>query len=294
MRTRSRSVAPFNRAVLGLGAPPLAVAQRRAGHRLILDLRSGTEWFPYYTGEFDDGDARAARELLRRRPGAAVDAGANVGLWTVPLAAEASALGTRVIAAEPLPQNTRRRLLDNLRLNGLEGCVDIRQVALSDGPGWLTMTFREDFAGGAGTGNAAVLFDDGTDGQWDGVELAVRSLDDVLDDVGRPPVSIIKADVGGHEDRLLVGAIRTLARDRPTVFAEWNSVYYARRNVDPTDATTPLLRQLDYRCLRRGPTGWITDARFRSDLPFENVLLVPEERADELVDPVRRTVRSIR
>src|SRR4051812_17459559 len=134
LRSHSRGIAPFNRAMLARGVGPLAVARMRAGHRLVVDLRSGTEWFAYYTGQFDDPRIRAARALVHRRPGVAVDAGANIGLWTVPLTLEAATVGSRVIAVEPVPGNARR-LGENLRLNGVEAHADIRQVALSDGSG---------------------------------------------------------------------------------------------------------------------------------------------------------------
>jgi hypothetical protein len=48
--------------MLRWGAPPVHIARMRAGHRMLLDLRSGTEWFAYYSGSFDDG-----RIQFRRR-----------------------------------------------------------------------------------------------------------------------------------------------------------------------------------------------------------------------------------
>jgi FkbM family methyltransferase len=263
----------------------------RAGHRLIVDLRSGTEWFAYYTGEFDDTRIRAARALMRRRPGVAVDAGANIGLWTVPLALEAAAAGSRVIAVEPVPANARR-LSENLRLNGVEAHTDIRRVALSDGPGHVTMTLREDFAAGARTGNAAVMIDDGRDAQWERVEVPAQPLDQLLDDMGRPAVSVIKSDLEGHEDRFLAGANRTFLEDRPVAFAEWNKIYYSRRGTGPTEATAPLLRGWEYRCLRRGGRDWTVDVLFRSDLPLDDVLLVPVERVEEVLHLLRQTDRE--
>jgi FkbM family methyltransferase len=291
VRNRSRGVAPFNRTLIALGGGPLAVADMRAGHRLIVDLRSGTEWFSYYTGEFDDLRIRVARAVLRRRPGTALDAGANIGLWTVPLALEAAAIGSRVIAVEPVPANARR-LRENLRLNGVEAHADIRQVALSDGPGRVTMTLREDFAAGALTGNAAVMIDDGSDARWNRLEAPAQPLDELLDEMGRPSVSVIKSDLEGHEDRFLSGAGRTFLADRPVAFVEWNKVYYARRGTEPTEGTAPLLRDWDYRCLRREGREWTIDVLFRSDRPLDNVLLVPVERVEEILDLLGQTERE--
>lgn len=290
VRQRSRGIAPLNRLTLRLGASPVAVARMRTGHRMILDLRSGTEWLPYYSGEFDDRRIRVARELMRRRSGIAVDAGANIGLWTVPLALEAAELNRRVIAVEPVPVNTRR-LVQNLRLNRVDEYVDVKQVALSDTSGRTTMTLREDFVGGAQTGNAAVFVDDGADDSWSRTEVATRTLDEVLEDLGKPPVSVLKIDVEGQEDRLLAGAQTTVSQNRPIVFAEWNAVYYSRRGIDVTKATAPLLRAWNYRCLRRVQQHtWIVDDLFRSRLPLEDVVLVPEEDAAEVVDLMQRVV----
>jgi FkbM family methyltransferase len=293
LRNRSRGIAPFNRALIALGGGPLAVADMRAGHRLIVDLRSGTEWFSYYTGEFDDQRIRVARAVLRRRPGTALDAGANIGLWTVPLALEAAASGSRVIAVEPVPANARR-LRENLGLNGVEAHVDIRQVALSDSPGRVTMTLREDFAAGALTGNAAVMIGDSSDAQWNRLEVSAQPLDELLDEMGRPSVSVIKSDLEGHEDRFLAGSGRTFLTDRPVAFVEWNKAYYARRGTRPTEATAPLLRDWNYRCLRRDGHEWTVDILFRSDRPLDNVLLVPAERVEDLLDLLRQTDRERR
>ncbi|SFL57975.1 FkbM family methyltransferase [Geodermatophilus ruber] len=291
LRTHSRRIAPVNRALMALGGGPLVVADMRAGHRLIVDLRSGTEWFTYYTGEFDDRRIRVARAVVRRRPGVAVDAGANIGLWTVPLALEAAAAGSRVVAAEPVPANALR-LAENLRLNGVEAHADIRRVALSDAPGRVTLTLREDFAAGAMTGNAAVLIDDGSDAQWDHLEVPAQPLDEVLDDLGRPSVSVIKSDLEGSEDRFLAGADRTFRSDRPVALAEWNAVYYDRRETRPTETTAPLLRDWDYRCLRRDAREWTVDHLFRSNRPLDNVLLVPAERVEEMIGLLRQTDRE--
>jgi FkbM family methyltransferase len=279
---------------MALGAGPLAMADMRAGHRLLVDLRSGTEWFAYYTGEFDDQRIRVARTLLRLRPGVAVDAGANIGLWTVPLAREAAAVGGRVIAVEPVPANAGR-LRENLRLNGIDVRADVYELALSDAPGRVTMTLREDFAAGAATGNAAVASDDG-DTRWERLEVPARPLDDLLDELGRPAVSVVKSDLEGHEARFLAGATRTFAVDRPIAFVEWNGSYDARQGAGLTEITAPLLREWDYRCLRRDrrPDGWewTTDIRFRSHRPLDNVVLAPAERVRETLDLLRRAERS--
>jgi FkbM family methyltransferase len=280
----------LNRFLLRLGAPPVTVARMSAGHRLLLDLRSGSEWLAYYTGEFDEGRIRTAQALLRRAPGGiAVDAGANIGLWTVPLALEASRSGAYVLAFEPIPHNAAR-LRQNLSLNEVAPHVQVWQHALSDHSGALSMTLREDFANGAGTGNAAAAIDDGTDNAWSRVEVAAQTLDDVIDGHGRHPVRVVKADLEGHEDRFLTGAHRTFANHRPVAFVEFNRVYYDRRGVDPADVTEKLLRDWDYRCLRLRSGRWQSQTRFDSDRPLDDLILVPRERQLEVIELLVRHV----
>jgi hypothetical protein len=58
------------------------------------------------------------------------------------------------------------------------------------------------------------------------------------------------------------------------------------------EATAPLLRDWDYRCLRRVGREWTIDVLFRSDRPLDNVLLVPVERVEELLDLLRQPDRE--
>jgi FkbM family methyltransferase len=275
-----RLVDPLNRRALRLGAPAVAQTRMRMGHRMRLDLRSGTEWFAFYTGVFDDARIAAAADLVRPG-GTVVDAGANIGLWTVPLALRAAWRGSRVLAVEPVPANARR-LRENLSLNGVLEVTDVVEVALSDAAAEVTMSLREDFAGGAATGNASVSVEDGQDGVFSAVQVQAMTLDDVLDACGGPVVNVVKADLEGYEDRFLAGARATFTRHRPVAFVEWNPVYYRRRGVDPVAAVTPLLRDWDYRCLQFAGSAWQTTMDFTSDNELDNLVLVPAERVDEV------------
>lgn len=280
VRPRWQYVDPLNRALLRLGAPVVAETRMCAGHRMRLDLRSGTEWLAYYTGAFDAERLEVARTLLRHG-GAVVDAGANIGLWTVPLAVEAARKDAVVLAFEPVVANVER-LTENLRINGVDGVVRVHRLALSDAPAQLTMTLREDFADGAGTGNASVALDDSVDSPYSTVDVQSVTLDDVLERAGGPRVDVLKVDVEGHEDRLLQGAQRTFREHRPVAFVEWNAVYYQRRGIDPTAAVTPLLADWDYRSLQMVDGRCRTGREFTSDKPLDDLVLVPAERQAEV------------
>jgi FkbM family methyltransferase len=249
-----------NRACLAVGSRPVVTARMRLGHRLRLDLRSGSEWFAFYTGEFDDRRITALRLLL----------------------------GPGDVAVEPVPANADR-LRDNLRLNGVDGTAEVCQVALSDSAGHVSLTLREDFRDdGAATGNAAVLIDDGDDGRYDTVDVETVRLDDLLAGHGDPAVRLVKADLEGHEDRFLTGATGTLRRHRPVVVVEWNDVYYRRRGVDATSVVSGLLEALGYRCLRFDSGAWITTSRFASPRPIDDLLLVPGEQVADVLPALHR------
>ena len=279
VRTRSRWAAPFNAGALRVGARPLAQTRMRTGHRMLLDLRSGSEWFAFYTGEFDDSRIAAAQRLLTEPGSVAIDAGANIGFWSVPLARRATDIGGRLIAIEPVPPNAAR-LRDNLGLNNLNAVADIVEAAVSDRDGQGRIVLREDFAAGAETGNAALEIADGTDARLPSLPVMLIRLDDLLEQhYGHVQVRVIKADIEGHEDRFLAGAVQTFSRCRPVAFLEWNRIYYQRRKVNPTVAVGALLRELSYRCLRNQQGVWTDNARFWSPQEIDDLVLVPEEQA---------------
>jgi FkbM family methyltransferase len=266
----------LNQALLRSGATPTAETRMRGGHRLRLDLRSPAQARAFYTGEFDDDRIRMAQDLMTGGS-IAIDAGANVGLWTVPLAGRAAAVGARVIAVEPVPSNAAR-LRHNLAINDVTLVADVVQTALSDVQGSGHITLREDFDAGAATGNAALTIDDGTDERFTTIAVPLVPLDDLLGRYGAPHVSVVKADLEGHEDRFLAGASDTFARCRPTAFFEWNLTYYRRRGVDPAATVRPLLRQLRYHCLRdRGRGDWREQPDFWSPRDIDDLVLVPDE-----------------
>jgi FkbM family methyltransferase len=279
----ARYVAPLNTAALAAGADPLVTVRMRLGHVLRLDLRSGTEWFSYYSREFDDRRIATARRLLRSPGAVAIDAGANIGLWSVPLARHLASLGGRLLALEPMPANARR-LRENLALNDLTTVADVREVAVSDRAGPAALSLREDFRDGADTGNAALVIDDGTDDGYRQIEVETVPLDDLLGAGER--VEFVKADLEGHEDRFLLGAVGTFRRCRPVAVLEWNRVYYDRRGVDPTAVTSDVLHDLDYRCLRYTTAGWSTTREFTSPRPVDDLVLAPRERIPEVLAAV--------
>ena len=123
-----------------------------------------------------------------------VDIGANVGSYTI-LACRA--IGARGYAIEPVPE-TFRRLLSNVRLNGIDERVMCLNVGASSESGFLH------FKTGLDTTNHAMADGDQAAGT---IRVAVSTLDEVL---RRESPALIKIDVEGYETPVLQGASETL------------------------------------------------------------------------------------
>ncbi len=159
------------------------------------------------------------------KPGTTVvDAGAHIGVHTVPLARLVGSKG-RVYAFEP-QRKIYRELVFNLRLNGIDNVVPLR-FALGHTTGVTEM-------------NTAVPGNEGgthVGAGGDRVELRT------LDSFGLRNVSLIKIDVEHFEDYLLEGAQLTIARYRPVILIEIMGGHFyadatpqARARIDGTRA----------------------------------------------------------
>lgn len=150
-----------------------------------------------YTGLHEFADMAFVLHCLR--PGDLfVDVGANVGSYTILACA---AVGADGIAFEPVPK-TFRRLLDNVRLNGLETRVRCINKAAGATAGSVTFTT------GLDTTNHVVA---DREPAAEGIDIETTTLDESLD--GTAPF-LLKIDVEGYEMPAIDGAERTLADGR--------------------------------------------------------------------------------
>lgn len=182
---------------------------------------------------------------------------------------------------EPLPGNCNR-LRENVRLNGVENVVHIHEVGLSDKPGTLEISLREDFARGSETGNAAIVIDE-RDRHFRRTTIDVDTLDRVFDSLDIPRLDFVKVDIEGHEDKFLAGAGSVISRFRPIIFIEINEHYYKRRGVDVDERFQSWLTSFKYVCGFQTSQGWsLREFRSRKP-PIDDVLFVPSERLAELL-----------
>jgi FkbM family methyltransferase len=193
---------------------PWLVAQLPTGPWIRVSGVSCFEWVVFEGGQ--SPETRTLDAFLERvRPGATVvDVGANIGLYTLSVAARAGPRG-RVLAVEPNPL-AARRLRENVALNQFEN-VAIVEAAMADAPGTLRLHLAPD-------SECSSLFETelGTGG---GVEVRVTTIDAEVERARLARVDLLKIDVEGAEIRALIGAERLLTGpDAPILLVEANPI----------------------------------------------------------------------
>jgi FkbM family methyltransferase len=199
------------------GEGPVWVTMR-GGWQIQLDLRVPPERFPYWTGAYEDEFVLLSAETLTEGA-TALDVGANVGLFTIPLALAARTRGARVIAFEPVPANVTR-LRASIAANGLGDVVTVLPYALGAEPGTLTLAPEAGEVGGNAARSA------------DGLEVEVRTLDE-LQDLG--DCVFVKIDVEGGELDVLYGGEQFFQRTRPRILLELNQPWMSIAGWSVTD-----------------------------------------------------------
>jgi len=184
-----------------------AVVSLEGGGSIGVDLWTphGRKWFAY---GFCEPAACAMQALLR--PGdVMIDAGANIGLFTVLAAARVGPHG-HVIACEPATA-TMQLLRENVARNDF-GWVELREVALAEEPGRLEMQVFE-------PGSGFSSFAPAESARASSIEVDVTTLDDVAGPL-LERTRLVKLDVEGAELRALRGAGALLERARPDFIVE--------------------------------------------------------------------------
>lgn len=170
------------------------------------------------------------------------DVGANIGLYTRFFAACFDA--AQVVAFEPVPDN-RRQLEKNVDLGKIGHRVTILPFALADADG--EQEFRVDDMSSASSTLSRVTGGCAAQGREQygfspKVRLvACRRLDSIIADLKLPAPDVIKVDVEGAEDLLLLGATDCLRSQSPKLAIELHGA-------DKAKAVFAILSDLHYRC----------------------------------------------
>ncbi|MGH7116492.1 MAG: FkbM family methyltransferase, partial [Stellaceae bacterium] len=146
--------------------------------------------------------------------GVAIDVGANLGEWTVPLARRVGPAG-RVLALEPAPR-AAKALGRTLAANALAQAELVR-CALGDHDGETEFAIPIVTSARADTGTAHI---GAAAAGHEVLTVPLRSLDALAAERRIDRIDLIKIDVEGHERAVLDGAAASLARFRPALVLE--------------------------------------------------------------------------
>jgi FkbM family methyltransferase len=194
-----------------LPAPPAGFhADLPHGGRVFLHYREDIGLAVLMSGGFESTDIELAVEHARP-DSVAFDVGANVGMFTIPLAHAVGARG-RVVAVEPSPDNVQR-LEENIRFNGLSN-VRVEAVAVIERAGSVSLHLGNDPAF-----HSTTDVDDYRDAD-SSIVVPGKTLDGLWQAYGEPDVSFVKVDTEGGELSVLRGASELLSTAKPVILVE--------------------------------------------------------------------------
>jgi len=207
------------------------------GMKMKCDLGDHIQRQIYFSGAFEPIEAYLVRLLLR--PGMIViDAGANVGQYTMIAAVEVGGHG-QVHAFEPVPKNFRR-LEDHIMENGLATTVRTNMVALWHRAEIVRLNLGSDEIGNDGGYMIGIPSE-----AVDAVTSPSVRLDDYVADNKLNRVDFIKMDIEGAEWYALQGATTILSRWCPTMLMEINRLKCRALGYEP-ERISEFLRQYGY------------------------------------------------
>src|SRR5258708_5373095 len=183
---------------------PIVVKRCRHGvfNFFVADTHVGRALGLY--GEYSESEVMLFQQLLT--PGAVVvEAGANIGALTVPIANRVGPTG-RVMAYEP--QAALADLLARTATANALGQIEVRHAALGAQPG-TTVVPRVNYLASGNFGSVGL-------GGAEGLTVPVETLDDL----GLARLDLIKVDVEGMELEVLAGATVSIRRLRPMLYLE--------------------------------------------------------------------------
>lgn len=140
---------------------------------------------------------------------AVIDIGANVGHHTL----FASSFAKKVYAFEPYPK-VYEKIYEKIKINKLTN-VEVYEFGL--GLEELTIEYYEPLGNNLGQGS--FIYSNGSKS----IDLPVKNGDKFIEQNGIKNISIIKIDVEGFENEVLLGLSKTINKLRPIVFFEWDS-----------------------------------------------------------------------
>lgn len=162
-----------------------------------------------------------------------LDIGANIGHHTILMSHFAGSSG-HVFAYEPIPY-LRDQMSRSLLINSIHN-VTLRDMALSDNEGEMTLYLRKENIGGS-----SLLSDINTK------ELPVQVTTLDTHHVGK--VNFMKIDVEGYEYHVLLGGKKNIETYRPIIIFEWSPIYYRIHNESHMKGILQFFKERNYTLL---------------------------------------------
>lgn len=146
--------------------------------------------------------------------GVAIDVGANLGEWALPLARRVGPSG-RVLAIEPAPRAATA--LDRTLVANALSQAEVIRCAVGDHDGTVEFAVPIVTSVRVDTGTARI---GPVVAGHEALKVALRSLDSLAAERRLDRLDLVKIDVEGHERRVLDGAETSLARFLPVLVLE--------------------------------------------------------------------------
>jgi FkbM family methyltransferase len=241
---------------------------RSPGGPILVPLDDAVGRCVYFTGDYDRKITWLCRKLLK--PGdVALDIGANLGVVALAMSRIVGSTG-HIHCFEP---NPRMQALLRQSINRSGGNIILHELALGAADSRMQLYVPSSNIGAGSlirSGNSAATFD-----------CLVRRLDDVIPPNHLDIVRLIKLDVEGFENQVLLGAERLIQSSRPAIIMETNDT-----TGGPFCAHAPVATLLTYgycffeipKALVSMHVNRVTDLNV-SGAPSHDVLAVPAERS---------------
>lgn len=172
----------------------------------------------------------------------AIDAGANIGTITIPLAMAVGKDG--IVYSFEMSKVAFDRLNQNIELNMLSN-VKTFNSALSDSPNDEIYYDEIDFQINGNHGDIRIKEAGKT-----------KNLTSTIDNYSLNNVSFIKVDCQGYDLKVLKGAKDTIIRNAPTVVFEWESDM-AIKHGDTFDDVLKFFEEINYSVVKIKKDDWL-------------------------------------